>query len=198
MKPEIHPNYAAIKVVCSCGNEFTTRSTLGQDLNVEVCSSCHPFYTGKQKIVDSGGRVDKFRKRYSKAAGEAAKPRRSICVRGRGLEQRQHGGARRAPHRLAVDRAQGRVARAPLGEHHDLQLLVVDHELEPRNLLRRLAAEPITPLAVVQAEPAPFERGGDCFRRVAEDVQLDRRVQRWPSRRGRRRRASAESRRAQP
>jgi large subunit ribosomal protein L31 len=68
MKPEIHPNYAAIKVVCSCGNEFTTRSTLGQDLNVEVCSSCHPFYTGKQKIVDSGGRVDKFRRRYSKAA----------------------------------------------------------------------------------------------------------------------------------
>jgi large subunit ribosomal protein L31 len=68
MKPEIHPNYAEIKVICSCGNEFTTRSTLGQDLHVEVCSSCHPFYTGKQKIVDSGGRVDKFRKRYSKAA----------------------------------------------------------------------------------------------------------------------------------
>jgi large subunit ribosomal protein L31 len=70
MKPEIHPNYTAIKVVCSCGNEFTTRSTLGQDLHVEVCSSCHPFYTGKQKIVDSGGRVDKFRKRYSKAASQ--------------------------------------------------------------------------------------------------------------------------------
>jgi large subunit ribosomal protein L31 len=68
MKAEIHPNYAVIKVVCSCGNEFTTRSTLGQDLNVEVCSACHPFYTGKQKIVDSGGRVDKFRKRYAKAA----------------------------------------------------------------------------------------------------------------------------------
>jgi large subunit ribosomal protein L31 len=68
MKPDIHPNYAEIKVVCSCGNEFTTRSTLGQDLHVEVCSSCHPFYTGKQKIVDTGGRVDKFRKRYKKAA----------------------------------------------------------------------------------------------------------------------------------
>jgi large subunit ribosomal protein L31 len=68
MKAEIHPNYAEIKVICSCGNEFTTRSTLGQDLHVEVCSSCHPFYTGKQKTVDSGGRVDKFRKRYSKPA----------------------------------------------------------------------------------------------------------------------------------
>jgi large subunit ribosomal protein L31 len=74
MKAEIHPNYAAIKVICSCGNEFTTRSTLGQDLHVEVCSSCHPFYTGKQKIVDSGGRVDKFRRRYNKAGGEGAKP----------------------------------------------------------------------------------------------------------------------------
>jgi large subunit ribosomal protein L31 len=68
MKPDIHPNYAEIKIVCSCGNEFTTRSTLGQDLHVEVCSACHPFYTGKQKIVDSGGRVDKFRKRYAKSA----------------------------------------------------------------------------------------------------------------------------------
>ena len=66
MKPEIHPDYADIKVACSCGNEFTTRSTLGRDLQVEVCSACHPFYTGKQKIVDSGGRVDKFRQRYGR------------------------------------------------------------------------------------------------------------------------------------
>lgn len=68
MKPEIHPQYGDIKVSCSCGNEFTTRSTLSDDLQVEVCSNCHPFYTGKQKIVDSGGRVDKFRKRYGKSA----------------------------------------------------------------------------------------------------------------------------------
>ena len=72
MKAEIHPNYAVIKVVCSCGNEFTTRSTLGQDLNVEVCSSCHPFYTGKQKIVDTEGRVDKFMQRYGKALKQQA------------------------------------------------------------------------------------------------------------------------------
>jgi len=71
MKPEIHPDYKAIKVVCTCGNEFSTRSTLGHDLNVEVCSSCHPFYTGKQKIVDSGGRVDKFRRRYTKTGEKA-------------------------------------------------------------------------------------------------------------------------------
>ncbi|MGI9331307.1 MAG: 50S ribosomal protein L31 [Gammaproteobacteria bacterium] len=64
MKTGIHPQYDEIKVVCSCGNEFATRSTLGQELHVEVCSSCHPFYTGKQKMLDTAGRVDKFRRKY--------------------------------------------------------------------------------------------------------------------------------------
>ena len=66
MKADIHPEYGDTKVTCSCGNEFTTRSTLSGDLQVEVCSNCHPFYTGKQKIIDTGGRVDKFRKRYGR------------------------------------------------------------------------------------------------------------------------------------
>ena len=66
MKADIHPDYKEIKVNCSCGNEFNTRSTLGKDLHIEVCSACHPFYTGKQKIVDTAGRVDKFRKRYAR------------------------------------------------------------------------------------------------------------------------------------
>lgn len=72
MKAEIHPDYAEITVTCSCGNSFSTGSTLGADLSVEVCSACHPFYTGKQKIVDTGGRVDKFRKRYAKSADASA------------------------------------------------------------------------------------------------------------------------------
>ncbi len=66
MKANIHPKYKEIKVVCSCGNEFTTRSTMGEDLHIEVCSACHPFYTGKQKIVDTAGRVDKFRRKYGR------------------------------------------------------------------------------------------------------------------------------------
>jgi large subunit ribosomal protein L31 len=66
MKPDIHPAYGDIKVTCSCGSTITTRSTVGKDLTIEVCSQCHPFYTGKQKIVDTGGRVDKFRRRYGK------------------------------------------------------------------------------------------------------------------------------------
>ena len=66
MKAEIHPNYQEIKVTCSCGNEFITRSTLSDELHIEVCSSCHPFYTGKQKIVDTAGRVDKFRRKYGR------------------------------------------------------------------------------------------------------------------------------------
>ena len=66
MKDGIHPEYKEITVTCSCGNTFHTRSTLGHDLQIEVCSNCHPFYTGKQKIVDTGGRVDKFRKKYAR------------------------------------------------------------------------------------------------------------------------------------
>lgn len=64
MKPDIHPNYSDIKVTCSCGHIIDTRSTLGQDLHVDVCSNCHPFYTGKQKVLDAGGRVDRFNKRF--------------------------------------------------------------------------------------------------------------------------------------
>lgn len=64
MKPEIHPQYTAMKVTCSCGSSIETRSTLGDELQVEVCSQCHPFYTGKQKVLDSGGRVSRFRERY--------------------------------------------------------------------------------------------------------------------------------------
>ena len=66
MKAGIHPEYQDIKVVCSCGNEFSTRSTLGKELHVEVCSACHPFYTGKQKMLDTAGRVDKFRRKYAR------------------------------------------------------------------------------------------------------------------------------------
>lgn len=65
MKAAIHPDYKAVKVTCSCGEVFETRSTLTDDLSIEVCSLCHPFYTGKQKIVDTGGRVQKFHDRYS-------------------------------------------------------------------------------------------------------------------------------------
>jgi large subunit ribosomal protein L31 len=68
MKASIHPEYAEITVTCSCGNQFKTRSTVGKDLSVDVCSNCHPFYTGKQKMVDTAGRVDKFRKKYATAA----------------------------------------------------------------------------------------------------------------------------------
>ncbi|MFA5240883.1 MAG: 50S ribosomal protein L31 [Sulfuricella sp.] len=64
MKPDTHPNYNEINVTCSCGFTFKTRSTMSKDLNVEVCSQCHPFYTGKQKTIDTAGRVEKFRQKY--------------------------------------------------------------------------------------------------------------------------------------
>ena len=69
MKPEIHPTYQATTVTCGCGNTFVTRSTAPSGvIHTDVCSSCHPFYTGKQKILDTGGRVARFEKRFGKNA----------------------------------------------------------------------------------------------------------------------------------
>ena len=65
MKAQGHPEYKEINVTCSCGNSFQTNSTFAEgDMHIEVCSECHPFYTGKQKNLDAGGRVDKFRRKY--------------------------------------------------------------------------------------------------------------------------------------
>ena len=77
MKTGIHPNYVTARVHCTCGNEFLTRATR-DELRVEVCSNCHPFYTGRQKLVDTGGRVERFQRRVAKgrlqtAQGNSAK-----------------------------------------------------------------------------------------------------------------------------
>ena len=64
MKEGIHPNYVDAKIVCACGEVINTKSTKG-DFHVEVCSKCHPFFTGRQKLVDTGGRVDRFNKRFN-------------------------------------------------------------------------------------------------------------------------------------
>src|ERR1700704_2801575 len=89
MKPGIHPDYHTVTVHCACGHNFTTRSTIkGDKLNVEICSSCHPFFTGKQKLIDTAGRVERFTKKYADAAAkveaakvEAAKKESWECVR---------------------------------------------------------------------------------------------------------------------
>ena len=68
MKQGIHPKLTKITVKCACGNSFETRSTLKNDLNIEICSLCHPFYTGKQKIIDTAGRVGRFKEKYGLSA----------------------------------------------------------------------------------------------------------------------------------
>jgi large subunit ribosomal protein L31 len=76
MKAAIHPSYNEIRVHCACGNTFNTRSTHKGDISVEICSACHPFFTGKQKLMDTAGRVERFRRKYAKsdaAKAEAAK-----------------------------------------------------------------------------------------------------------------------------
>lgn len=64
MKADIHPAYGKMTATCSCGNVIATRSTLVRDLQIDVCSKCHPFYSGKQKVLDTGGRIDRFKKRF--------------------------------------------------------------------------------------------------------------------------------------
>jgi large subunit ribosomal protein L31 len=72
MKSGIHPDYHPVTVHCACGHTFQTRSTIkGDMLRVEICSSCHPFFTGKQKLVDTAGRVERFQKKYAGAAAKA-------------------------------------------------------------------------------------------------------------------------------
>lgn len=71
MKSGIHPEYKEITVTCACGESFKTRSTKKEDLHVEICSACHPFFTGKQKLVDTAGRVDRFNRRYAKKTAES-------------------------------------------------------------------------------------------------------------------------------
>jgi large subunit ribosomal protein L31 len=71
MKAETHPNYDPIKATCSCGNVIETKSTICNDISIEVCSQCHPFYTGKQKTIDSAGRIDRFNKRFRRGGGSS-------------------------------------------------------------------------------------------------------------------------------
>ena len=65
MKPNIHPNYVEARVICACGETFTTRSTK-KEIHIEICSVCHPFFTGKQKLVDTAGRIERFQKKYGR------------------------------------------------------------------------------------------------------------------------------------
>ena len=73
MKAAVHPDYHEVRVHCACGNTFTTRSTHRGDIHVEICSACHPFFTGKQKLVDTAGRVDRFRRKYANVPAAAEK-----------------------------------------------------------------------------------------------------------------------------
>lgn len=74
MKSDTHPEYTEVTVKCSCGNTFATRSAKGGSISIELCNECHPFFTGKQKLVDTGGRVERFNKRYGQRAKGSTRP----------------------------------------------------------------------------------------------------------------------------
>ena len=80
MKAGIHPAYEEINVICACGHTFKTRSTHKGDIRVEICSSCHPFFTGKQKLIDTEGRVDRFQKKYQKVRDAQAAEKVAVAA----------------------------------------------------------------------------------------------------------------------
>jgi large subunit ribosomal protein L31 len=109
MKEGIHPKYVAAKILCACGSEITTRSTAG-DFHVEICSSCHPFFTGKQKIMDTAGRIEKFKNRYAAqpAAPAPKKAEPAPKVEAKKAEPTENRAAKRAK--------AGKVAKKPAAE----------------------------------------------------------------------------------
>lgn len=122
MKEGIHPNYKAAKVVCACGNVIETRSTRG-DFHVEICAACHPFFTGKQKIMDTAGRIEKFKTRYAatpaekpaekKAAAPAPAPKKAEANRAAKRAKANAGKPKPEP---KVEAAEAPAAEAPAAE----------------------------------------------------------------------------------
>jgi large subunit ribosomal protein L31 len=113
MKQGIHPDYVVATVHCSCGNTFTTRSTRSE-LRVEICSNCHPFYTGKQKLVDTGGRVERFQRRYAKQqADQAVAAEAREADRAAAAKVREREAARAAVAAAAEQPAEEAPAEAP-------------------------------------------------------------------------------------
>lgn len=77
MQADIHPKYEAVQVTCSCGHSFETRSTIGKkELHLEICSECHPFFTGQQKLIDTTGRIDRFQQKYGKKFGKKSEAKK--------------------------------------------------------------------------------------------------------------------------
>ncbi len=95
MKEGIHPDYKPARVVCACGNVIETRSTRG-DFHIEICSSCHPFFTGKQKILDTAGRIERFRTRYQAAAAPAPKKAEPSATPSKKVEAKENRAQKRA------------------------------------------------------------------------------------------------------
>jgi len=117
MKPEIHPEYHPVTVVCACGNTFETRSTK-EDLRLEVCSECHPFFTGKQRLLDSAGRVEKFQRKYESFYSEQDKIRDDLEKKSAKKDAELEAAARKAEAQAARVAA-AEAAAAAAGEDTD-------------------------------------------------------------------------------
>ncbi len=113
MKPDLHPKYEETTYVCSCGNTFTSRSTHGGTLRIELCNKCHPFYTGQQKFVDTGGRVQRFADKFGTAAAASLEKEKAAAEARRAAAE----AAEAEKRRLREEKAAAKAARAAEFEH---------------------------------------------------------------------------------
>ena len=148
MREAIHPEYKAVTATCSCGNAIEIKSTLTDNIQLDVCSECHPFYTGKQKLVDTGGRVDKFRKRFgnkSKTVPVAETPAEEVV-------------AEEAPAEEVVEEAveEETPAEEVIAEEAPTEEVIAE-EAPTEEVVAEEAVEEETPAEEVVAEEAPTE-----------------------------------------
>ena len=117
MKEGLHPNYKTAKVVCACGNVIETRSTRG-DFHVEICANCHPFFTGKQKLMDTAGRIEKFKTRYAATPGAPAKAeaKAAPAPAARKVEPKENRAAKRAKTGKSKPKTEAAAAAEPKPE----------------------------------------------------------------------------------
>jgi len=120
MKPAIHPEYKAAKVVCACGNVIETRSTRG-DFHIEICAQCHPFFTGKQKILDTAGRIERFKTRYASSPGAPGAPAKAEAKKAapaakKAEAPKENRAQKRAKSGKSKPRTEGADAAAPAGD----------------------------------------------------------------------------------
>ena len=141
MRKDIHPEYTDTVMKCSCGSVFTTRSTAGGELHVELCSECHPYYTGQQKFVDTGGRVQRFSDKFGDAAAATLERANAAKAARQAAAEAEAEGARKAREAREAAKAERRAKVAPVRAAEEATEVAAAEELHEEAVAEAVAAE---------------------------------------------------------